>query len=250
MSSLLPTTPPNTLPPLLRLASELHLAIISFLPSLKDATDEDDLALLQLRRTNRYFRDLVPPPTHDDLLSLELVLYEYPVYACKFCLCLRPRAKFAAAMLKGKTGTNGQARYKRFCADCGFDTTVVGRSQRYCRGSRAFVGGVDWVWCKHCNLVKKEEEADSVCPGLFKACYTMLGCKCNVKCGRLLRSRTPPQPEASTQPRWVLPKSNAPRVRWDVSDTDSDEDDRTDVYDYWDPHFELAQQEDDDWRAL
>lgn len=70
MSSLLPTTRSNTLPLLLRLASELHLAIISFLPDLKDAKYEHDLALLQLRRTNRYFRELVPPPTRSDLLSL------------------------------------------------------------------------------------------------------------------------------------------------------------------------------------
>jgi hypothetical protein len=50
MDSLSLTTPPKTKPPFLRLASELHLAIISFLPDLKDAKDEDDLALLQLRQ--------------------------------------------------------------------------------------------------------------------------------------------------------------------------------------------------------
>ncbi|KAF1926392.1 uncharacterized protein M421DRAFT_15399, partial [Didymella exigua CBS 183.55] len=149
--------------PLLRLASELHLAIISFLPALKDAKEEHDLALLQLRRTNHYFRNLISPPTHNDLLSLELALFEYSVYACKFCLCLRPTTKFASTMLKGKKGVNGKTRDRRFCADCGFDTTVVGQSQRYCPSTRAGVNGVDWVWCKHCKLVKKGEEAKSVC---------------------------------------------------------------------------------------
>lgn len=172
MDLLLLSTPSTTLPAFLRLAPELHLAIISYLPDLKDAADEDDLALLQLRRTNHYFHNLVPPPTHSDLLSLESALFKGSVYACKFCLCLQPTTKFASAMLKGKTGANGKARDRRFCAECGFDTTVVGQSQRYCPGTRACVGRVDWVWCKHCRSVKQSEEAKSVCVGLCKACYS------------------------------------------------------------------------------
>jgi hypothetical protein len=70
-------------------------------------------------------------------------------------------------MLKGKTRLNGSAREKRFCADCGFDTTVVGQSQRYCPGSRAYVDGVDWVWCKLCKLVKKGER------GKFGVCWVV-----------------------------------------------------------------------------
>jgi hypothetical protein len=53
MGSLSLATPPDTLPPLLRLASELHLAIISFLPDLKDAKDEDDLMSIQACRDAR-----------------------------------------------------------------------------------------------------------------------------------------------------------------------------------------------------
>lgn len=231
MSSLLLTTPSDTLPPLLRLAPELHLAIISFLPGFKDANGDRDLALLQLRRTNRYFRSLVPPPTHDDLLSLELALCKYSVYACKFCLCLQPKTKFASAMLKGKTGINGGARDRRFCAECGFDTTVVGSSQRYCAGTRACVDGVNWVWCKRCNFVRKWEEAISVCVGLCKECYNTL------------------HPRALTPLRSMLPEASSERRRLNASDTDSDEDDQIDGYDSWDEQFELLQLEDDDWRA-
>jgi hypothetical protein len=241
MTSLLLTTPSTTSPPLLRLATELHLAIISFLPEFKDAKDKDDLALLQLRRTNHYFRNLVPPPTHNDLLSLELALSKYSVYACKFCLCLRPRTGFASAMLKGKTGVNGTARDRRFCADCGFDTTVAAKGQRYSPGARACVSGVDRIWCKHCKLVKNGEEANSVCVGLCKACFNTFGCWCWSKCGRPLDSTTPLRPMALRPPQSVLPEASSRRIYSNASDTGSDEDDEVDKHDFW---------EDDDWRAF
>lgn len=250
MTSLLVTTSSNTLPPLLRLASELHLAIISFLPDLKDARDEHDLALLQLRRTNRYFRNLVPPPTHDDLLSLELALCKYSVYACRFCLCLQAKTKFASAMLKGKTGVNGKARDRRFCAECGFDTTVVGSSQRYCPGTRACVDGVDWVWCKHCKHVRKWEEATSGCVGLCKKCHNALGCRCSVECGRRLHSTPPLHPRTLRSLRSMHPEASSGRIRLNASDTDSNGDDQIDGDDFWEEQFWLAQQEDDDWRTL
>jgi hypothetical protein len=250
MSLVLLTTSSNTLPPLLRLASELHLAVISYLPDLKDAKDEDDLALLQLRRTNHFFRNLVPPPTHNDLLSLELALSKHLVYACQFCLCLQPMTKFASAMLKGKTRVNGIARYKRFCADCGFDTTVVGQSQRYCHGTKACVSGVDWIWCKHCKLVKQSGEANSVCVGLCKACYDSFGCCCSLKCGRPLHSTTPLRSRALRPPQSMLPEANSRRIRLHASDTDGDEDAEIDKYNFWDEQSDLVQQEDDDWRTL
>jgi hypothetical protein len=250
MSSPLPsTTPPqpSSLPPLLRLATELHLAIISFLPDLKDTRDEHDVALLQLRRTNHYFRGLVPRPTHDDLLSLEWALSKYSVYACQFCRYLRPGNKFAAAMLKGPKGINGASRYKRFCADCGFDTTVVGKSQRYCPGTRACVGGVDWVWCKYCKIVKKGEEAEAMCVGLCRACYGRWGCRCRDGCGRTLHNTTTPLHQRTLRPpppSRMLPELICGGIRVIASDEDSD------GYDSWERQLDLCQQEDDDWRSL
>jgi hypothetical protein len=238
MSSPLATTPPqpNTLPPLLRLATELHLAIISFLPDLQDARDEDDVARLQLRRTNCYFRNLVPPPTHDELLSLELVSFRSSVYACKFCLYLRPRNKFASKMLEGKTGMNGGSRYKRFCADCGFDTTVVGQSQRYCPGTRACVDGVDWVWCKCCRVVKKGEEAEAMCVGLCRACYGRWGCRCRNGYGRPLHDTIPLHSRA-----FVSPPRNWGGSRAIAGDEDGD------GYEFWERQLDLVQQDNDDW---
>jgi hypothetical protein len=196
MSSVPRTVPPGPPPPLLRLATELHLTIISYLPNLKDAKDDHDLALLQLRRTNRYFHNLIPPPTHTDLLALEKVHCKNSRYACKFCLRLRPARASAPSMLKGKTGPNGQYRERRFCADCGFDTKVLRTSQRYSPGTRVCVGQVDWVWCNHCRLVKKGERASpcakSVCYGMCAACYDTTGCRCGPvrgTCGKWLWDR-------------------------------------------------------------
>jgi hypothetical protein len=183
MSSSLLTRPSDTSPPLMRLATELHLAIISFFPNLKDAKDETDITLLQLRRTNRYFRSLVLPPTHNDLLSLELIEpFKRSKYACRFCLRLRPKTKFASIKLKGKTGLGGTNREKRFCVDCGFDTTVSGQGQGYCPGTCVHVNGLHWLWCRKCKLVQKGEETNSGCLVLCKACYGAFGCSCRVKC--------------------------------------------------------------------
>jgi hypothetical protein len=223
---------------MMRLATELHLAIISFLPSLQDARDKYDLALLQLRRTNRYFRDLVPPPTHDELLSLELALFNYFVYACKFCPYLQPRNKFASKMLKGKRGIYGGSRYKRFCADCGFDTTVVGQSQGYSPGARACVDGVDWVWCKCCRVVKKGQEAEAMCVGLCRACYERWGCRCRNGCGRPLHDTTPLHSRA-----FVSPPRNWGGSRAIAGDEDED----GDGYELWERQSDPVQQDDDHW---
>jgi hypothetical protein len=48
----------------------------------------------------------------------------------------------------------------------------------------------------------------------------------------------------------MLPEASSRRIRLNASDTDSDEDDEIDKYDFWEEQFYLAQQEDDDWRTL
>lgn len=192
MSSSSPSViPSNALPPLLRLATELHLEIISYLPDVIDAEEVHDLAVLRLRATNRYFHKLTPGPTHHELLHLEHLSFvtAHPLYACRFCVRLRPKSNFALAKLSGKTGINGFSRWKRFCADCGFDTTFVGKSERYSPGARAVVCGTDWVWCILCRKVKKGEAARKVCVQMCHACYGIGGCKCGLRCGKTLVSQ-------------------------------------------------------------
>ncbi|KAH7122838.1 hypothetical protein B0J11DRAFT_407795, partial [Dendryphion nanum] len=99
--------------PILNLPAELHRQIISHLDG------NEEFAVLNLRITNRYFHDTVPPPSHDTLLRLEKRFNGTIGYAYKHCLRLRPVSRFATTMLKGKTGLNGEHRSMRFCADCG-----------------------------------------------------------------------------------------------------------------------------------
>ncbi|KAF1977861.1 hypothetical protein BU23DRAFT_550533 [Bimuria novae-zelandiae CBS 107.79] len=118
-------------PPILRLPVELHQEIISHLVP-ADVFD--------FRKTNRYFHRTIAPisPTLDDLLCIEKRYNGTMGFACKHCLCVRPQAEFSTATLRGKTGPNGGSRYKRFCAECGFNVT---ERECYSPGARAVVKG-------------------------------------------------------------------------------------------------------------
>ncbi|KAF3010029.1 hypothetical protein E8E13_011469 [Curvularia kusanoi] len=242
-------TTPNTSPPLLRLPSELHLDILSHLPDITSAKDEHDLAILHLRSTNQYFRNLIPPPTHAQLLHIESVLsptHSGKVYACRFCLFLLPRTKFATGMLKGKTGINGTGREGRFCAACGFNTNTTGRGQGYCPSTRVSVSGIDWVWCKHCKAVKRGEEAESGCVGVCRGCYQTFRCGCAVRCAE-------PTPSPSTKPSssrngmmlwrdWVRAHGEGIGGMGEVEEHEVVEEDDPNENALW-----LAQQDCDDW---
>lgn len=89
-----------------------------------------------------------------------------------------------------------------------------------------------------------------MCVGLCKACYNTFGCRCRQECGRPLHSTTLLHPTALSPPRRMRPEASSRRIRRNVSDTDSDEDDEIDKYDFWEEQFDLAQREDDDWRTL
>jgi hypothetical protein len=95
------------------------------------------------------------------------------------------------------------------------------------------------VWCKYCKAVKKGEEA--VCKGLCKACYKPLPDTTPLHTGA---SRPPPRISR------MLPGAGSGRVRLVASDTDSDGDYTSDGDDFRDEQYRLAQQEDDDWRAM
>lgn len=161
--------PGGSVPPIFRLATELHLNIVAYLI---DPDEGGTYAARYLRLTNRHFYNIVEKATHDDILGVEQTIWaiERRLYACKFCIRLRHASKFADAMLKGKTGRNGTQRFKRFCADCGF-APPQGQI-RYSRGSEAIVNGERWVWCRLCQYVKKGDAAGRVgCVMTCETCY-------------------------------------------------------------------------------
>ncbi|KAH6666838.1 hypothetical protein B0J14DRAFT_603401 [Halenospora varia] len=73
---------------LMDLPSEIHIAIINQLYLFPDVPN--------LRCTSRYFYNTTRPPTHDELLATELLLFceEKQLYSCESCIRLRPNFKF------------------------------------------------------------------------------------------------------------------------------------------------------------
>jgi hypothetical protein len=143
----MPSTPQHPGPPILRLPSELHLQITSFLSTSKtkciplaprasctssashvhnEATAytvrTTDASILSLRSTNRYFCALIPV-SQDLLLQVERTLKGKKVLACCVCLRLRSVENFAISemAMESLSTRQGAARTKyRFCIDCGF----------------------------------------------------------------------------------------------------------------------------------
>jgi hypothetical protein len=98
------------------------------------------------------------------------------------------------------------------------------------------------------QVLKKGKEASSGCVGMCKACYIRCGCWCASKCGRPRQSTIPLRPEATRSTQSMVRGERSRRIRYSASDTESDEDDEADKYDFWEEQFRLAQKEDDDWR--
>lgn len=158
-------------PPLLRLPVELHQEIATYLLPVEDES------ILQLRRVNRYFFNTIAAPDHDTLLALEQTEFARTrrLYTCRYCIRLRPKTAFGAAMLRGKRGINGTCRYLRFCVDCGFDTT---KSQVYEKGTITIINGERWLWCYWCSKIKKGAEIGQPnCQDSCKACHSYHGCR-------------------------------------------------------------------------
>jgi hypothetical protein len=191
--------------PLLRLATELHLEIFSYIRAHEDDFGEPHAwlwAVLALRGASRFFRNMLPPLTHDELLDLELTMRATSrgLQACRYCLRLRHMRHFSQAQTRnrgvpidgvlgwaGNSVKSSQKRMKRFCVECGFAKTMdpgieVGNG-RYGIGSEVVVGvgeGERWVWCWWCRRLKKGEDAgtlgEGVCAGSCVACCTQHEC--------------------------------------------------------------------------
>lgn len=141
---------------LLDLPPEIHSAIVTYLafPSKPN-----------LKCTNHYFYDLVAPLTHNELLEAEQILpgvskrfeaasglsCSAKFFACKDCLRLRPRSKFANHVTRDmkrkrkRRGIGGMDADQRFCIDCGI------KENRFYRGEYIEIGYEGFVLCVDCG---------------------------------------------------------------------------------------------------
>ncbi|GAB1199304.1 hypothetical protein APSETT444_008650 [Aspergillus pseudonomiae] len=136
-SSEAPTEP---FPRFMNLPPELHILIANFLifPD-----------LVHLKLTCAYFNDLIPPLSHHELLQAELTDFALArdVYTCRYCLRLRPAAKFADRMLRRGRGRYGRDAERRFCVECG----LMPRSGT----AREFAVGMKGGVCKGIAICEK-----------------------------------------------------------------------------------------------
>jgi hypothetical protein len=128
---------------LMRLPAEMHLNIIDKL-ELQDT--------IVLARTNRYFRSIIPTPTHEELLKAEADDWarNHGLYACSGCVNLRRFEEFADDMKKGKRSRGGVEATERLCLQCGV-----------ARG--LYTHGKDHVLCQLCTTFTDRTARHAVC---------------------------------------------------------------------------------------
>lgn len=149
------------------LPTEIHIAIISQL----SCPGRPNLKL-----TNRYFYELVPAPTHPQLLAAEDPIYDgedpdtLKFLTCRDCLRLRPSYKFSDNMRKGRMGGMRSHAHKRFCLDC-FVNPKPGTT-RHAKGMYVEVMGEGFVLCRDCvqfGPVRAEQADKRRCAGCVEA---------------------------------------------------------------------------------
>jgi hypothetical protein len=130
---------------LLSLPPELHLLISTYL-QFPD--------IVYFRTSCAYLYALLPPLTHSDLLlaeTTELALSR-DIYACRYCLRLRPASCFADRMRRRRRGRFGRDAEKRFCVECGLRPRAgADEEARYGPGAQVRIDGVLYVICITCR---------------------------------------------------------------------------------------------------
>jgi hypothetical protein len=127
------------------LPTEIHIAIINQLSCPGRPC---------LKYTNRYFFELVPLPSHAELLAAEDPIYDgedpntLKFLACRDCVRLRPSYKFADKMRKGRLGGRRSHAFKRICLDS-FLNPKPGKP-RDAKGSYVKIMGEIFVLCREC----------------------------------------------------------------------------------------------------
>lgn len=81
---------------------------------------------------------------------------------CTYCYRLRPEKEFSYEMMC-KSGPWSYASRDRFCVDCG----ISRRGHGYGPRTEVRVEGERWVWCRVCDVVRREERVGEgkVCTG-------------------------------------------------------------------------------------
>jgi hypothetical protein len=151
----------DTAPSLLALPMEIHAAIFTNLCF-------PDLYIVRL--INHYFYDMIPPPTHAELLTAETSDFarENNIFACVGCTRLCPEAVFSPKMVKRKKAAGGTEARNRFCIECG--RRPLPGLHRYMLGARWEESGMLFVRCLRCTTITMGPEEQNV--PLCLSCHT------------------------------------------------------------------------------
>jgi len=147
-----------TIPHLLRLPVELHLSVIDKL----ELHDNHNLAF-----TNRYFRSIVKPPTHQDYLLAEAGSWAQHkrLLACSGCVRFRRFDEFTDGMKKTKYARGGTNAATRLCVKCGVSNGL------YALGATLVIEGKARVLLRMCGTFTDPAICQATCwncPPIFQ----------------------------------------------------------------------------------
>ncbi|KAJ5894621.1 hypothetical protein N7495_006312 [Penicillium taxi] len=145
-------------PPTINLATMSQNSTICDLPAeilLMIVNHLDAFSTIWLQRSCRLFHGTIPSPTHLELIKAETTYFgtQNDLYACRDCLRLRPRAKFADNMVKRKKSKWGEKVTERWCVDCGIKPRPG--TNRYTAGNIITILGVPFVICSKCRKFRE-----------------------------------------------------------------------------------------------
>jgi hypothetical protein len=134
----------------LHLPVELHLCVIEKL---------DFQDLISLASTNRYFRSVIPHPSHTDFLVAETGIWakNEELFTCSGCACFRRSKQFADDMKKGKRARGGTEAARRICLRCGVTRGL------YVSGTPVVIYGRAHVLCRVCGTPTEHATCQSAC---------------------------------------------------------------------------------------
>ncbi|KAJ5991802.1 hypothetical protein N7451_007526 [Penicillium sp. IBT 35674x] len=130
----------------------------------------DAFSIVWLQRSCRGFRELIPPPTHPELIRAETTAFGFhkDLYACGHCRRLRPRTEFADNMVKSKKAKFEPKAGDRWCVECGIKTGPG--INRYAPGHHVVILKKLYVICKDCRTFGEGASEDGKNLSVCKVC--------------------------------------------------------------------------------